>query len=311
MDMSHDPDVGFFQLVEDLQRWRPASTPVGSTESLDGEVIRFRANPTFAFPPDEVSSVRPHPSRPGLLELRLNLIGLYGPASPLPTIFTERVLDPEAGRAVADFLDLFNHRFAGLLVLIWKHYRHDLRYRDGASDALSLAIGSLFGLLPRSDPATDRERVMLLPYTGLLAMGSRSAESVSRILGHFLGLPCQIEEFVPRRVELPPEARFTLGGVLELGVETLIGESVADVTNHCRILMGPMTFERYLDFLPDGRDFAMLQHAVDFVLNEPLSRDLGLTLEANAAPDWALGGGKLGWTSWIAPPRDRPIQILF
>ena len=310
-----DPDIAiqdasFFQLVEDWQRRSPGAAPAGSTDEVDREVIRFRANPTFAFPPDEVASVALRPGSAGMLDMRLNLIGLYGPASPLPTIFTERVLDAETGSAVADFLDVFNHRFAGLLVRIWKHYRHDLRYRPGGSDTMSIAVGTLFGLLARSVPTLDRQRVTMLPYAGLLAMGSRSAQSASRILGHFLDLPCRIEEFVPRRIELPPEALFRLGSARLFGVETLIGDSIADVTTHCRIWIGPMTFERYLDCLPDGADFARMQHAIEFVINEPVSRELGLVLAEGAAPPWRLGEGKLAWTSWVLPPQDETVCNL-
>jgi type VI secretion system protein ImpH len=309
MPEEFNPSVQFFQFVEELQRQRPEATPVGSTRSVQGEIVRFRANPTFAFPPQEVASVKPHPSVEGLLEVTLNLIGLYGPASPLPTVFTERVIDSEFDNALRDFLDLFNHRFAGLLFLVWKHYRYDLRYEAGASDSTSKAIGSLFGLVPEDD-SIGRQRVALLPYTGLLAMESRSADTAARVLSHVFAMGCRIEEFVPRRVELPPEAQFRLGASIELGTETLLGESVEDVTGHCRIWVGPLSLERYLVFLPDGPDHHVLLRTVDFVINEPLSRDIGFRLEVGTVPEWGLGAGKLGWTTWTRPPTDQIIEVI-
>jgi type VI secretion system protein ImpH len=302
MDARLDPDIQFFRLAQDLERLHPDAPPLGSTAAPHEEAIRFRANPTLAFPAGEVEWLRTDFDQDGIVDVCVNLIGLYGPASPLPTIFTERVIDPDKGGAVGDFLDLFNHRLAALLVVIWKHYRHDLRYQAGASDPLSLAVGSLFGSLPRSD-AADPDRVLLLPYAGLLAMESRSAESVARILTHCLGLPCRIEEFVPRRIQLPPEARFTLGAPLALGVDTLAGDTIEDVTGKCRIWIGPMSFERFCALLPDGPEHAAADRLIDTVIREPLVRDLGLTLAEGEAPAWALGHGKLGWSTWADAPR--------
>jgi type VI secretion system protein ImpH len=310
MDEAPDPDVLFFQFVEQTSREHPEATPVGSTASVENEVLRFRANRTFAFPPGEIASVKPHAALPGVLDVTVNLIGLYGPSSPLPTVFTERVLDQDTGGAVADFLDVFNHRLTGLLFQIWKHYRHDLRYETGASDSISLAAGSLMGLLPSAGGVLEGARSTLLPYTGLLAMASRSADTVSRVLGHHIGLDCHVEEFVLRRIFIPSDLRCRLGGPRELGVDSVIGESVEDIGGHCRIWAGPMPYERYLEFLPDGSGYARLQDAIEFVVNGPLSRDLGLIIRAGEAPGWQLGTGKLGWTSWLVPSQTDPVSAL-
>jgi type VI secretion system protein ImpH len=310
MEEPVDPDVLFFHFVEQVSRDHPEATPVGSTASVANEVLRFRANPTFAFPPGEIAAVKPHAALPGVLDVTVNLIGLYGPSSPLPTVFTERVLDQDTGGAVADFLDLFNHRLTGLLFQIWKHYRHDLRYETGASDPLSLAAGTLMGLLPLPGGALEGARSALLPYTGLLAMASRSADTVSRVLGHYLGLDCRVEEFVLRRIAIPSDLCCRLGGPRELGVDSVIGESVQDIAGHCRIWAGPMPFARYLEFLPDGRSYAGLQDAIEFVVNGPLSRDLGLIIHAGEASGWGLGTGKLGWTTWLVPSRTDHVSAL-
>ena len=309
MDVHFDPDIRFFQLVELLERLHPDAAPIGSTEAPDAEAVRFRSNPTFAFPASEVASVTPNPTRAEVLDVRLNLFGLYGPASPMPTMLTERVLDPETGSVIADFLDLFNHRLASLLYRVWKHYRPDLRYREGAADPLSHAVGSLFGVLPRAEAPGDPERVLLLPYAGLLAMASRSAQSAARILAHCLDLPCRVEEFVLRRVDLPSEARFTLGSPLMLGVDTLIGDSVEDVMGQCRIWIGPMTFQRFTAMLPDGAEHSRVEHLIETVIREPLARDLGLVLAADEAPDWMLGDRKLGWSTWADAPAGGPAAV--
>jgi len=302
----------FFELVEQLQQLYPDAPPIGSTKAAAREAIRFKANPSFVFPSAEVEAVLPSAEITDGLEVRLNLIGLYGPSSPLPTSFTERIIHTEGTTALGDFLDLFNHRFAGLLFLIWKHYRHHLRYQEMASDAISQAIAALFGLLPLAGEAiADSNRTMLLPYAGLLAMNSRSAQSIARMVMHFFDVPCQVEEFVPRWIKIPEAARFALGGTeLALGVDTLLGETIEDVTGQFRVWCGPMPFARYRDFLPGRPEFAKLQRLIEFIVRDPLARDIGFLIEAETVSGWSLGEGELGWTSFLDPQKARPIEVV-
>src|SRR5258708_3908481 len=85
----------FFRLVDILQGLYPGAARIGSTGWPAREAVRFKANPTFAFPASEIASVSPSADIPGGLDVRLNLIGLYGPSSPLPTSYTERIIHAE------------------------------------------------------------------------------------------------------------------------------------------------------------------------------------------------------------------------
>jgi type VI secretion system protein ImpH len=274
--------------------------------------VRFKANASLAFPASEIASVAASVDIPGGLDIRLNLLGLYGPSSPLPTSYTERIIDAENSNALGDFLDLFNHRFAGLLYLVWRHYHHHVRYEARAADPISQAVAALFGLPPLvGDAEADNRRPMLLPYTGLLSMNSRSASSIARVAAHYFGVPCEIEEFIPRWIDVPVEARFFLGSAMvELGGDTILGEMMEDVTGHFRLWLGPLAFARYKDFLPDRPQTRDLHWLLDFVVRDPLARDLGFHIEAGTTPEWLLGEGELGWTTWTVPQRERPIEVV-
>ena len=300
----------FFGLVSYLQQTNPDAAPVGSTKSPTTEAIRFKAHATLSFPASEVASLAPSAERPDGWDVRVNLIGLYGPSSPLPVSMTERVIDSEGANALGDFLDLFNHRLAAMLYLVWRHYRHFARYESDAADPLSQAFAALFGLSPDSRGGeADPRRVILLPYAGLLSMYSRSASSIARVIGHFFAIPVRIEEFVARWIEIPKQARFALGSNLPLGLEGLLGDTMRDIAGHFRIWCGPMPFERYKQFLPGRADHASLRELIDLVVREPLARDLGFVIEADTAPEWSLGEGELGWTTWTVPDSGRPIEV--
>jgi len=304
--------LNFFDLVETVRRLYPEATPVGSTRAPSQEAVRFKAHATLGFPPSEVASVAPSTELADGLDVCLNLIGLYGPASPLPTSLTERIIYAEGSNALGDFLDLFNHRLAGLLYLVWRHYRHYLRYETSASDPISQAAAALFGLLPgRDDDVSAERRTTLLPYAGLLSMYSRSASAIGRVLGDYFDIPCRIEEFVPRWISLPANARFELGCDLQLGSETILGETMQDVAGHFRVWCGPVPFDRYVQFLPNRPDHAKLRGLIELLVRDPLERDLGFVIEAQTVPDWKLGDGELGWTTFVDPPREgQPIEVV-
>lgn len=302
----------FFRLAELVQQLYPEAAKIGSTRAPAQEAVRFKGNPSFAFPASEIASVEPSAELADGLDVRINLFGLYGPSSPLPTSFTERIIHTENANALGDFLDLFNHRFGGLLYLVWRQYQHHVRFEDGGVDAISQAVAALFGLPPlvRGQEVDDR-RIRLLPYFGLLAMETHSAASLSRVISHVFAISCEIEEFIPRWIDIPLEARFALGGEgMELGVDTIVGESMLDVTGQFRVWCGPMPFEKYRKFLPGQPDSEELRRLIDFVVREPLARDIGFRIEAGTTPEWALGEGELGWATWATPSRDEPTEAL-
>jgi type VI secretion system protein ImpH len=78
----------------------------------------------------------------------------------------------------------------------------------------------------------------------------------------------RVEQFVLGWLELPRDQRTVLGGEqrprITLGSGLPIGERVRDVQSRFRIVMGPMDFDQFGDFLPGGRSLARL---VDWVRN--------------------------------------------
>lgn len=134
------------------------------------KALRFRVNPNLSFPPGDMESLT-FSGRDKLTraELTLNLMGLHGAGSPLPTYFTEHVAqhqdDPDALR---DFFDIFNHELIAVLYGAWRKYRYYIRYEDGATDDLSRRFFGFIGMgysRLRETEALNWSR--LLAYMGL------------------------------------------------------------------------------------------------------------------------------------------------
>jgi type VI secretion system protein ImpH len=303
----------FFALAMELENLFPDAPAFGSTADPARERVRFRANPTLGFPPEEVARVMARPGSPDGLEVMVNFLGLYGPSSPLPAFYTERVMgeDAEEG-ALPAFLDFFHHRLVALVVQIWKHHRYYLRYRPGGGDALSACITALFGLLPQGlDEHGQKLRVILLPYAGLLTLYSRSASIISEIVSQSTGIATRIEEFVPRAIRIPQPQLSRLGvAQTSLGEDFILGEEIEDDLGKFRVLVGPLTRVGFERLLPGEPDFEAIGELIRLSIKDPLTFEHALVLAPGEAPAWQLGKARLGWTSWLEPFADRELMVV-
>lgn len=303
--------IQFFELCVRLEEMFPQPGGIGGTAAAGQETVRFRANATLGFPAEELSSVR-LPAKPGeRVEVVANVLGLHGPSSPLPPSFTERMLFSDESDALRDFSDFFNHRLLALLFRVWKHYRHHHRYVPGATDPISGAVAALFGMHGTSADDHLPARTLLLPYAGILALYSHSAPIVAGVIRHYFGIPCSIEEFVPREIVIPPEDRFELGGPNgELGIGTVCGETMRDVAGKFRIRLGPLTAAQCDSLLPDGESYTTLQDLIRLSIREPYTWDHAYVLAKGEAGQAKLGESRLGWSGWLDPDPASEIEFV-
>jgi type VI secretion system protein ImpH len=294
-----------------LERAAPDAPAIGEATDPAAERVRFRAHPGLGFPDREVRAVAEPAAGGAPTVVFQSLIGLHGPSSPLPPYFTERVIaDDGAEGTLAAFLDFFNHRLAGFLVRAFRHRRYHLRYRPGGLDPISRRALALAGVPPAGDdglPPPPR----LLPVLGLLALADRSATALAAVVTAVCGLPCRIEEFVPRTIEIPPEdrARMGLTGSM-LGVDMVIGERIEDRLGGFRVVIGPVGADALASLLPGSPGRRALDELVAFAVRAPLACDVAIVLAAGETPAWRLGEGRLGWTTWAEPDPARESVVV-
>ena len=79
-----------------------------------------------------------------------------------------------------------------------------------------------------------------------------------------------------------------------------------------RVIVGPVGWERFQRFLPDGDEFATLVALTRLFVTDPLQFDVEVRLKGEEVPDLRLGGEKpyrVGWTTWI-PADDMEDQAV-
>jgi type VI secretion system protein ImpH len=157
----------------------------------------------------------------------------------------------------------------------------------------------------------DRQAVSddtLVYYAGLLAQRPRSAQALQQILADFFNVPVQIEQFAGGWYRLDPQTQCRLSEgnseSEELGFGAVVGDEVWNQQSKVRVVLGPLTLERYTEFLPGGRSWEPLQAWVRFFSNDEWDFEVKLILERQQVPACTLGvegasGPQLGWVSWV------------
>lgn len=309
---SHARRVDFFQAVRLLERMYQGRDPVGGDDAA-GEAVRFRSDVSLSFPPTGVVSIDEPEAEGEPASMCVSFLGVATPASfgSLPLCYAEllqRQLQSK-DRSLADFFDLFNHRFISLFYRAWEMHRYDVVYdrsdprEGGAYEQMLLALVGLgtSGVRHRL-PMAD---VALLRWAGTFARPCASAGELEMVISEYFGVSTSIEEFVPGRYRVATRDRLRLGRRdARLGRDTYIGEYVSLSQSRFRLRVGPLDWVTYEEFLPEGDAFHALVEIIRLATGLEFDPEVQLVLEGTDAEPLRLGRGgdrefRLGWTTWL------------
>jgi len=309
--------VRFFQAVRLLERLYPERNPVGLFVSPSSEVVQFSSVPTLTFPASEIQDLQP--GKDGPPKLFVNFMGLSAAVGVLPHVYTEFLLERARAkdRGPGDFFDIFNHRIISLFYRAWQKYRFYIAYeRTGSGDdVISARLLDLVGLGTAGlTHRLDIEDEACLYYAGLLSARRPTAQGLKQLLQDYFEVPVSVEQFTGTWRRLPEQNRTFLrdsGAFCErLGMGTIVGDEAFDQHGAVTIRLGPLSFERYQEFLPGARANVELRAWLRLYTNREFDFVIRLVLERNEVPSMELGvdgvgASRLGLVSWI---RNRPLN---
>ncbi|WP_416048468.1 type VI secretion system baseplate subunit TssG [Cupriavidus basilensis] len=303
--------LSFFGLLRQLAAHRPELPPVGQARRPSDEHFRIGQQASLTFAPREIAQLQQ--TRSGL-KIQLFGLGMLGPNGALPIHFTEIVRErSEANRdrTTADFIDLFHHRALTQFYQAWARGQSaaGLDRRDG--EVFSRYIGWLAG--SEADEITGP-----LPSHARLAASAhhvreaRNPDGIASTLAHFFGVPVRLEEFVLHWIAIDTAERSHLscpGAPSVMGQGAMLGEMVPDRQHKFRLVIGPLSLQRYLNFTPNGRDLPLLIEWVRSFVGYEFVWEVELQVIPDSAPPAVLGAAEgLGWSTWLGEPdRSRAI----
>ena len=302
--------LGLLRLIE---RSHPERPRIGDSGTRAEDYVALGQDPTLDFPGSTIN--RADTDEAGRLRLFVRFLGLLGPQGALPVQTTEEAChwDLAGHEAFPRFLDLVNHRFLQLFFRAWADARPIAQADRPRQDRFAAYVGSAIGL--GTDTFRDRDTVSdtaRLAFAGLLAPKARSASRLRQAVEGLFGIRCEVEEFVGAFLPFERTDQTRLGAAhARLGLDCLVGASVYSVEDAIRLRLYAEDLATYERFLPDGPLCTPLADLLFFTLGCELDCEVELALPKRAVRPLQLareGGGRLGYTTWMAPAPDPKAE---
>jgi type VI secretion system protein ImpH len=306
--LEHPEACDFFEALRRVECSWPLLPRLSTAARPADEPVRLGQLPSLAFAPSMLASAEVAPG--GQLRILGCFFGLYGPHGPLPLHVTDYVHDRLTNardRTLAAFTDIFHHRMLAMFYRALANARPTVHFDRPDQDQFATYVAALIGLalpaLRDRDAWPDRAK---LYFAGALSAGTKTRAGLEAILGAYLDLPVRVVECVGEWLSIAQPERMRLGKreTATLGT-SLLGERVWSTQHKVRIVIGPLDVGQLLQYLPGSASLRRLRAAVMNYLGFEYAWDLQFVVRRQRVPAVRLGQfGHLGWTSWVAPPRD-------
>ena len=148
-------------------------------------------------------------------------------------------------------------------------------------------------------------------------MQVRNAMGLLRVLQEFFPtILFKIHEFIPTRVELSelPELGSKTGGrALKLAGGCTLGRTVIDYMSRICVEVGPISFEEYLEFTPEGNKSDLLRELINLYVHDGLEYDIRCVLrtETMGTIPWSDRRLRLGVSLWMGKPKEETVEVYY
>ena len=271
------------------------------------ENLRIRTNLSLDFPSSDISQLEELTLfDKNTYQLTVNFLGLYGTASPLPTFYTEDLLQDKLNdnNLAREFIDIFGNHIYQLFIKIFCRNKISLQiFEFHNKDYLSF-LYSLGGLTDINIQKTISDKYNILRYIGIMGHLPRSALGLKVILTDLLEISnIEIYQCSVTIIQIPPEQRFSLGGInCYLGDDSHLGNEIASATAGFTVNIGPVTYEQYLTFLPGTEKFKTINDIIGLYIDQPLTWDIKVKVQCEGISTTCLGNeisNSLGNNTWL------------
>jgi type VI secretion system protein ImpG len=267
--------------------------------------LHIRPDLSLAFPASDVLRIERTGADGTEWLVTTTFLGLYGVSSPLPTHYTEDLMDEAAADSSVgrDFLDIFHQRLYQLYFECWSKYRLLIRLSEENNHLDRERLFCLIGLGEKELHEYLPDAWSLVRYAGLLTQFPRTAHGLRSLLRDALGeCTLEVESCILRKAKIPVDQQMCLGIYgTRLGVDTFLGSEMSDRMGKFRIRIGPLSKEDFDNFLPGAARHDKLVRLVRLYMTDPLECELRIAMAAGQVRPIRLGdpvGPRLGLNAW-------------
>jgi len=297
----------FFQVIRLLGLLCRDAMPNQSTGSLGQDSIRIRPKLSLAFPAADVDRIEETSDEEKTrFQVTANFLGLYGISSPLPTFYTEDLMDEAAmDESVArEFVDVVNQRLFQLLYACLCKYHQCLQVVEANNLQHTERLFCLLGIGEKKLRSDITDPYALIRYIGLFTQMPRSALGLETLLTDALnGMAVTVIACVERKAKIPDDQKLVMGSPAHnLGANCFLGEEIVDRMGKFRIRIGPLDRKKFQSFYPESDNYKTATFLTDMYILESFEYDLEIILAEGEAEKVCLGDpdcSRIGLNTWL------------
>ena len=303
---THSSKFSFVQAIRLLKK------NFNNKDNVLEQKIRTHPRLSLAFPKSDIVDITMDKE---FIRLTVTFMGLYGESSPLPTFYTEELLEEERNdkSVMRDFIDIFNTPLYQMYFKVWLKNQLGIRLNE-FNDTKILDLLHTFSGMPYENLRQQYEGVYsFLRYAGLNMHYPRSAEALRTLICDIIkNDKVEVVQCVKQTAKIPSSQYCSLGEKNTTLDDNLhLGNKIKDRMGKFRILISELDMESFNVLLPGAKKFKALVDAVKLYIGESLSWDLQLKLKDSEHQEISLGTtqeSKLGLNTWLG--RDNKLRTL-
>lgn len=276
--------------------------------------LRVRPNLTLGFQKTDIDQIQER--QDGDYDLSVNFLGLYGVSSPLPTFYTEDLLDEalEDRNGSRNFLDILNQTLYPLFFRAWLKTKFHLRLVEFEDERL---LDKFYAFVGFSNPKKYRDKPGfgdLLRFAGIFVQQSRSALGLKTIVsGLYPQTEVEVVQQDERVIPIASDQRCCLGVQANtLGDDSHLGQQVRSRSTNLCLRLKNVDEDLFHKLLPGQVEYRRLKFLVRYYLTNPWDVRLQLQLQPDVAHGVSLNEGRwssLGKDTWISPQTNQPFSV--
>ena len=269
-----------FEFIQSTRLLR--HTPYQQNLKNWADAFQFGSSLNLNFPNSEIELLEIIDDK---IELKNLIVGLTGIQGAMPYSYTNKVKQiPRKQRIeVEKFFGLFNHKLTAQYVDATLTYNLPIRYEVEQENHYLNILHALNGYI--SDQHQQHELDdYFAEFSGLMQGENNTAHALKTLLCSVFKQKIRIEEFVEEKFKLSIEQRTSLGGNQPslLGVNTFCGETIKQIDGKIEIQIGPLSYEQYLEYLPEQKQSEKLKSILKSWCSPTLFIDVRLILDETA-----------------------------